>query len=90
MSTDTALLTTKLIIEHNYKLEDIPFINEPQIEGVNQDGNYNCIIMEGFKYITKEIDPTNGNRLEKSEEIIMGKDIKEKYILEDFDINMLM
>lgn len=46
--------------------------------------------MEGFRYVTKEINPSTGARGEKSEDIIMGKDIKEKYILEDLDPSMLM
>ena len=29
MSTDTATLVTKLIIENNYNFGDIPFIDEP-------------------------------------------------------------
>jgi ribosome biogenesis SPOUT family RNA methylase Rps3 len=66
MSTDTALLTTKLIIEHDYLLEDLPFINEPTIEGINSKGHFTSIIMEGFIYLTREIDPITGERLEKS------------------------
>ena len=41
--------------------------------------------MYGFKYITKEVNPMTGDRGEKSEDIIMGKDIKERLILEDLD-----
>ena len=35
MSTDTALLVTKLIIENEWKLEDIPYFDEPEIKGIN-------------------------------------------------------
>ena len=72
------------------KFRDIPFITEPTIEGTNEQGNFSSIIMEGFRYVTKEINPSTGARGEKSEDIIMGKDIKEKYILEDLDPSMLM
>ena len=63
MSTDTALLTTKLIIEHDYLLEDLPFINEPTIEGINSNGHFTSIIMYGFKYLTHEINPITGEQI---------------------------
>ena len=35
MSTDTALLVTKLVIENRLSLNDIPYFDEPTISGVN-------------------------------------------------------
>ena len=52
MSTDTATLVTKLIIENDYDFSQIPFIDEPLIEGVNENSDFSSVLMEGFRYVS--------------------------------------
>jgi len=60
MSTDTALLTTKLIIENGKKISEIPFIDEPEFVKLSSKDYEESFQMEGFRYISDEIDYTTG------------------------------
>lgn len=59
MTTDTALLVSKLVLQDQIPLEGIPFIDEPEIDvsepttgGGSKNGGYGEITqMEGFRYI---------------------------------------
>lgn len=53
LSTDTAVLVSKLILTNGLSLENIPFVEEPEIVGPNKQGQKTTIQMEGFRYIDK-------------------------------------
>ena len=55
MSTDTALLTCKLILHNKLRFEEIPFIDEPEIFDKNENGVEQSIVIEGFRYIIRNI-----------------------------------
>lgn len=48
MSTDTAVLTTSLIVDRGRKIEEIAFIEEPEIEGKRKGES---VQIEGFRYV---------------------------------------
>lgn len=51
MTTDSALLTTKLVLEDKKTLSELPYIDEPDVEmGANESTQ-----MEGFRYISSDI-----------------------------------
>mmetsp|Transcript_41937 Transcript_41937/g.48628 ORF Transcript_41937/g.48628 Transcript_41937/m.48628 type:complete len:259 (-) Transcript_41937:148-924(-) len=60
MPTDTALLATKLIIENNYEFKDLPLIDN--YEFVSPEDKTRSVIMEGFRYVSDEINPVTGER----------------------------
>lgn len=60
MTTDTALLVTKLVLEDGFELDEIPWIDEPEVD-VNADeggrtdkGVEEITQMLGFRYVAKE------------------------------------
>lgn len=55
LSTDTAVLTAKLILLNGLQLESIPFVEEPEIVGPNKHGQKTTIQMEGFRYVNKRL-----------------------------------
>ena len=65
MSTDTAVLTSKLIVEQKIPINDIPFIMEPEFykektSDENKNSYEECVCMEGFRFVSNELDPTQG------------------------------
>lgn len=53
MSTDTAVLASKIIMYDKVKLNDIPFVEEPEIEKKDQKGKITeSCQMEGFTYVS--------------------------------------
>lgn len=50
MTTDTALLVSKLVLEDKQPLDSVPYIDEPDIDL----GNNESIQMEGFRYVERE------------------------------------
>lgn len=56
MTTDTAVLVTRLVLEERRTLADIPFIDSPDISETQPDeamGTSDCVTMEGFRYVAK-------------------------------------
>lgn len=62
LATDTAVLIGKLILQNKLSLGEIPLIREPTIKGFNQKGEKTSIQMEGFGYVSKELDFESGKR----------------------------
>jgi ribosome biogenesis SPOUT family RNA methylase Rps3 len=97
MSTDTALLTTKLIIENKIPIDKIPFIIEPEFHKNNKNSKTGTntfeesVCMEGFRYISDEINPLTGEIIQKDERKPLGHPkIYEDLIFEEFDPSLLI
>lgn len=60
LATDTAVLITRLILDNKIPLEEIPLIKEPTIKGFNINGEKTSVQMEGFSYVSKELDIETG------------------------------
>lgn len=60
LATDTAVLITRLILDNKIPLNDIPLIKEPTIKGKNINGEKTSVQMEGFSYVSKELDISTG------------------------------
>lgn len=45
-------------------LSSIPFIKEPTIKGKNSKGEKTTVQMEGFSYVSKELDISSGKLIE--------------------------
>ena len=56
MSTDTAVLTTKLIINDGMNFKDIQFVDDPEIFHKTTDGIKESIQITGFRYISSNYD----------------------------------
>lgn len=103
MSTDTAVLTTKLIVEFGLDLDKIPSIDEPEFfkdksklsnnlsKSEGSFGYEESVTMEGFKFITDEINYNTGEIVKKENPKSLGnKDIYENLIFEEFDPSMFI
>ncbi len=76
MTTDTALLVSKLVVEHGIPLEEIPYVDEPEVDVMAEemDEDESCsgpankrseiTQMEGFRYVAKQ-HPSDGDWFEK-------------------------
>lgn len=54
MTTDTAVLVSRMVLEEARVLADIPFIDSPEIDGEGGEGGEGgkeCVCMEGFRYV---------------------------------------
>eukprot|EP00928_Gymnodinium_smaydae_P087031 TRINITY_DN71390_c0_g1_i1.p1 TRINITY_DN71390_c0_g1~~TRINITY_DN71390_c0_g1_i1.p1 ORF type:complete len:264 (-),score=77.64 TRINITY_DN71390_c0_g1_i1:68-859(-) len=58
MTTDTAVLVTRLVLEEARPLAELPFLDSPEIPGETSDeslkpseGGKDCVCMEGFRYV---------------------------------------
>jgi len=56
LATDTAVLVSRLILFNKLKLSAIPMIKEPTVKGLNKNGLKTTVQMEGFSYVSKELD----------------------------------
>jgi ribosome biogenesis SPOUT family RNA methylase Rps3 len=98
MSTDTALLTTKLIIENKIPIDKIPFIVEPEFHKpgnenteVNKNSFEESVCMEGFRYISNEINPLTGEITANTNAKPLGHPkIYEDLIFEEFDPSLFI
>ena len=88
MSTDCAVLCTKLVVENGISQDNIPFINEPEFyKDKDNDGYEESVTMAGFRFISNEIDPLTGERIprNKNEVFPLGNsNIYEGLIFEEF------
>jgi ribosome biogenesis SPOUT family RNA methylase Rps3 len=90
MTTDTALLCTKLVVENKIELKDIPCVDEPEFVKDGTDGS-EAVCMEGFRYITDNLDYTDGTVKPKENAKPLGnKKIYEDIIFEEFDFTKLL
>jgi len=55
MTTDTAVLTTKMILEEARPLAEIPFVDCPEIANPDAaaEGMEDTVCMEGFRYVAR-------------------------------------
>jgi ribosome biogenesis SPOUT family RNA methylase Rps3 len=60
LATDTAVLISRLILCNKRELKSIPLIKEPTVKGKNKDGLKTTVQMEGFSYVSKELDIETG------------------------------
>jgi ribosome biogenesis SPOUT family RNA methylase Rps3 len=60
LATDTAVLVSRLILYNGMKLDEIPMVEEPTVKGLNKEGLKTTVQMEGFSYVSKELDITSG------------------------------
>lgn len=89
MPTDTALLATKLIIEHEYNFKDLPLIDG--YEFFSPEDKSKSVIMEGFRYISDVINPVTGER-DTSKTVgkpIVSEVISKRLMFEEFNMDEL-
>jgi ribosome biogenesis SPOUT family RNA methylase Rps3 len=90
MTTDTALLCTKLVLENKFKLNNIPSVDEPEFVKAGTNGK-ESVCMEGFRYITDDVDYVNGCVTKKEDPKPLGnKKIYEDILFEEFDFTKLL
>ena len=90
MATDTAVLVSKLILYNKCELKGIPMIEEPTIKGKNKDGLKTTVQMEGFSYVSKEIDIETGKMQEgmskkEKKQIYMSEGVHKLLLQDDLD-----
>lgn len=89
LSTDTAVLVTKLIVENKIPIEKIPFIEEPEFKKEGSNGE--SIVIEGFRYVSKKIKYEDGKEGEGKEgEVHMHEEIRNRLLFKELDINDFM
>lgn len=60
LATDTAVLVSRLILCNKIPLSKIPMVEAPTIRGLNKKGEKTTVQMEGFSYVSKELDIVSG------------------------------
>lgn len=60
LATDTAVLVSRLILFNNHDLKSIPMVKEPTVKGKNKEGLKTTVQMDGFSYVSKEMDIQTG------------------------------
>ena len=84
MSTDTALLTSQIIVSDQIPFQKIPFVDAPEI--VNEEDPDNSVILEGFRYVSKQYDMIQGNlKISPTKQIHIHPKIKNEFLFEEFD-----
>ncbi len=78
LATDTAVLVSRLILCNKIPLADIPMVEAPTLKGVNGKGEKTTVQMEGFSYVSKELDIESGQMREG----LSKKEKKEIYMSE--------
>lgn len=87
LATDTAVLVTSLILEKGKKLEEIAFVEEPEVQGKENKGVRESVQIEGFRYVDKGIDLVTGDVKEKTGSPLMSENIRKNLIFKELDIN---
>lgn len=101
LSTDTAVLVTKLIIEDQIPFEKISFVDEPELfaeNDINQSNNVHInskiqssIIMEGFRYVKDNYQWQTGKfEASLSGRPLMADIVKKKLLEEDLDFDKML
>jgi ribosome biogenesis SPOUT family RNA methylase Rps3 len=84
MSTDTAIFTSQIILSDNLELEEIPFVDAPEV--ISPEDPDHAIDLEGFRYISKQFDLDLGViSEEKNKEVHMHPKIRNELLFEEFD-----
>ncbi|EGR29631.1 hypothetical protein IMG5_151790 [Ichthyophthirius multifiliis] len=88
MTTDTAILTSKIILFDKITLNNILFVEEPEIENKNKNGQCEeSCQMEGFTYVSAMYDIEKGSFSNNADKInipIMPDKIKNELLFVDF------
>lgn len=87
MSTDTAMLVTSLILEKGMRLEEIPYVDEPEIQGKESKGVKESVQIEGFRYVDSGLDVLEGKIKEKTGVPMMSEKIREELIFKELDLD---
>ena len=93
LSTDTAVLVSKLILVDGMELEGIPFVLEPEIRGVNREKKKTVIQMEGFRYVEQVLDWKSGEKKGEGEgkgEVYMHEEIRRILLEDELDVAAFM
>ncbi len=89
------MLITRLILDNKIPLNEIPLIKEPTIKGLNINGEKTSVQMEGFSYVSKELDIETGKMREElskkeKKDIYMSEKVKELLLRDDLDQQLIM
>jgi ribosome biogenesis SPOUT family RNA methylase Rps3 len=92
MTTDTAVLVSKIIVEDGVEFKDIPFIDEPEVNGEpDEEGIEQTVQMEGFRYVSDEYDIEAGRvgkrKSEEERQPIIHEYIKNVLLFKDLDLD---
>jgi ribosome biogenesis SPOUT family RNA methylase Rps3 len=60
LATDTAVLVSRLILCNRLPIKSIPMVEAPTIRGLNKQGEKTTVQMEGFSYVSRELDIATG------------------------------
>ena len=89
LPTDTAVLITKLVVENGVKMEDIPYIDEPEFVKKSAKGEKESVTLDNFRVVTDEVNYHTGEITKKKKAKPLGNPgIYEKLIFEELDLNM--
>jgi ribosome biogenesis SPOUT family RNA methylase Rps3 len=89
MPTDVAVLCTKLVIENGLKLDEIPYIDEPEFIKRKGKKIEESMCMEGFRYVTDEVDVNTGKITKRETPKPLGNpNIYERIIFEELNLNL--
>ena len=92
LSTDTALLVTKLIIENQRRFDSLPFVDEPAVKDNHNGDKIDLQFqLEGFRYLKKVYDCQKNDIDDtiQTDDFLMNEKIKEDYLKRDLDFNMM-
>lgn len=95
LATDTAVLVSRLVLCNGMSLGGIPMIEEPTVRGLNKEGLKSTVQMEGFSYVSKELDLQTGKLKEglskkEKKEVYMSEGVHDLLLREDLDPDFLM
>ena len=70
-------------------------VQEPTVKGLNKEGLKTTVQMEGFSYVSKELDIETGKIREglskkQKKEVYMSEGVRSLLLKEDLDANFLM
>lgn len=90
LATDTAVLVSRLILHNKIQLKDIPMVEAPTIRGLNKKGEKTTVQMDGFSYVSKELDIETGLMREglgkkEKKDIYMSEGVRDLLLREDLD-----
>jgi ribosome biogenesis SPOUT family RNA methylase Rps3 len=84
MSTDTAILTSQIILADGVELGQIPFVDAPEV--VSPTDPDHAIDLEGFRYVSKQYNLATGEvGSQKSLSVYMHPKIRNELLFEEFD-----
>jgi ribosome biogenesis SPOUT family RNA methylase Rps3 len=95
LATDTAVLISRLILCNRLPLKTIPMVEAPTVRGLNRQGEKTTVQMEGFSYVSRELDIETGQLREglgkkEKREIYMSEGVRDLLLRDDLDQHLLM